>query len=42
MTFGSRVVSLTVAGFTIDGLLFDTHQHTGGNGTSTLTGPPVP
>jgi len=43
MTFGGKVVTLNGSGFTIDGILFDTHKHiySPGTGTPTDTGGPV-
>jgi hypothetical protein len=43
LTFGDKVVELNSKGFTIDGILFDTHAHiyTPGSGTPTDTGGPV-
>jgi hypothetical protein len=43
LTFGSKVVSLSNAGFTIDGILFDSHKHlySPGTGAPTDTGGPV-
>ena len=40
MTFGTKVVTLNASGFTIDGILFDTHVHGGvQTGGSNTTGP---
>ena len=40
MTFGSKSVTLDASGFTIDGILFDTHVHGGvSTGGSNTTGP---
>lgn len=40
MTFGGNVVTLDASGFTIDGILFDTHVHGGvTTGSSSTTGP---
>ncbi len=43
MTFGGKTVALNSSGFTIDGVLFDTHRHlyNPGAGTATDTGGPV-
>jgi hypothetical protein len=44
LKFGGKVVTLNGSGFTIDGILFDTHKHlySPGTGTPTDTGGPVP
>ena len=41
MTLGSKVVALTSAGLTIDGILFDTHHHTGVSTGGGNTGGPA-
>ena len=41
MTFGGKIVTLNSSGFTIDGILFDTHLHSGVTAGSSDTGGPV-
>lgn len=43
LTFGSKIVTLNSSGFTIDGILFDTHKHlyAPGTGAPTDTGGPA-
>jgi len=42
LTYGGKVVSLTSAGFTIDGILFENHLHSLVETGTSDSGPPVP